>query len=266
MDILNEIGDSRLYNLHSHTQYCDGRATMEEFVRSAIDMGFTHYGFSPHSPVPIDSICNMNINNVPLYIAEYDRLKSIYSSQIKLYLSMEIDYLGNDWGPSHHYFDSIKLDYRIGSVHFIPNKTGKMIDVDGNFENFKKKMSLYFDNDIKYVVDTFYSQSKAMIEMGGFDIIGHFDKIGHNASHYQSGIENEKWYINHIDDMFDLIKSKNIIVEINTKAWEVHGRMFPNVNYFKRLKQENVPVIINSDAHFPHLINASREQAFQLLK
>ncbi len=266
MDILNEIGDSRLYNLHSHTQYCDGRATMEEFVQSAIDMGFSHYGFSPHSPIPIDSTCNMNINHVPLYIAEFDRLKSIYSSRIKLYLSMEIDYLGNDWGPSHQYFDTINLDYRIGSVHFIPDKTGNMIDVDGNFENFKKKMSIYFDNDIKYVVDTFYSQSKKMIENGGFDIIGHFDKIGHNASHYQSGIESEKWYKSHIDDMFDLIKSKNIIVEINTKAWEEYGRMFPNINYFKRLKQENIPVVVNSDAHYPHLINAAREQAFQLFK
>ena len=39
MDILKEIAGSRLYNFHSHTQFCDGRAEMEAFVKSAIEMG-----------------------------------------------------------------------------------------------------------------------------------------------------------------------------------------------------------------------------------
>lgn len=44
---------SGLYNFHSHTQFCDGRFPMADFVVAAVDGGFTHYGFSPHSPVPI---------------------------------------------------------------------------------------------------------------------------------------------------------------------------------------------------------------------
>lgn len=265
MDIIREIGNCQSYNLHSHTQYCDGRASMEEFVRIAIDIGFTHYGFSPHSPIPIESTCNMKKNHVPLYIEEFNRLKSIYSSAIKLYLSMEIDYIGEEWGPSHPYFDTLPLDYRIGSVHFIPAKDGTLVDIDGSAENFKRKMEIYFENDIKYVVDKFYSQSKEMIQKGGFDIIGHFDKIGYNASQYQPEIENKKWYQQHINEMIDVIKSKNIIVELNTKAMEAFGRMFPNQRYLSRIVQENIPIVINSDAHYPHLINASRNNAFELL-
>ena len=41
----------------------------------------------------------------------------------------------------------------------------------------------------RHVVDTFYSHTLAMIEAGGFDMIGHFDKIGFNASYFQKGIE-----------------------------------------------------------------------------
>ena len=33
--------ETDLYNLHTHTQYCDGHAPMEEFVTEAIAMGFT---------------------------------------------------------------------------------------------------------------------------------------------------------------------------------------------------------------------------------
>lgn len=265
MDILHEIGGSRRYNFHSHTQFCDGRAPMEEFVKEAVTRGFTHYGFSPHSPVICGSPCNMAKENVPLYIEEIDRLRSEWGGKIKLYASMEIDYLGDEWGPSNTYFDSIPLDYRIGSVHFIPSESG-YVDVDGRAENFKAKVDLIFRKDIRHVVESYYRQSVKMVEAGGFDIIGHFDKIGLNASSYKSDIEQETWYRRLVQDLMDLIISKGLIVEINTKAWSEHKRMFPDVKHFEYLRQNQVPVIVNSDAHFPHLIDASRDVAFELLK
>ena len=38
---------TQLYNFHSHTQFCDGRAAMHDFVVAAIEQGFTDYGFRP---------------------------------------------------------------------------------------------------------------------------------------------------------------------------------------------------------------------------
>lgn len=264
MNICEIIGDSRRYNLHSHTQFCDGRAEMAAFVDEAVKRGFTHYGFSPHSPVPIESPCNMKREDVPAYISEYRRLKSLYADRITLYASMEIDYLGDEWGPSHPYFDSVPLDYRIGSVHFIPSDYG-YIDVDGSFENFKVKMQRYFHDDIRHVVETFYSRSRMMLDAGGFDIIGHFDKIGHNAGHYRDGIESESWYRKLVYDLMDMIIEKGVTVEINTKAWSDHHRMFPGTAWIPYLLQHNVPIVVNSDAHYPHLIDASRDAAFAML-
>ncbi len=265
MDFLCEIGGSHRYNFHSHTQFCDGRASMEEFVKEAVARGFTHYGFSPHSPVVTESPCNMTKENVPHYIREVDRLKREWGDKIKLYASMEIDYLGEEWGPSHTYFDTIPLDYRIGSVHFIPSEYG-YVDVDGSAENFKAKVDRIFRKDIRHVVESYYHQSVKMVEAGGFDVIGHFDKIGLNASYYKSNIEQESWYRRLVQDLMDLIISKGLVVEINTKAWSGHKRMFPDVKYFEYLCQSQVPIIVNSDAHFPHLIDAARDVAFELLK
>lgn len=254
------------YNFHSHTQFCDGRAPMADFAKAAADNGFAHYGFSPHSPIPIESPCNMNKTDVGLYLDEFARLKSLYAGRINLYLAMEIDYLGEDWGPANPYFKALPLDYSIGSVHFIPSQRGVYVDVDGHFDNFKGKMERFFDNDIRYVVNTFYDQSLAMVAEGGFDIIGHLDKIGHNASHFQPGIEDEEWYKSRVNELIDAVIASGAAVEINTKALADHHRFFPAPRYWKRLMDAGVTILINSDAHYPHLIDASRREALDLLQ
>lgn len=265
MDIIKELSSSRKYTLHSHTQFCDGRAPMEDFVRAAIDAGFTHYGFSPHAPVPLDSPCNMSAEDVPAYLAEVERLRDKYGERIKLYAAMEIDYLGPQWGPSHDYFKNLPLDYRIGSVHFIPTQDGELIDIDGSAERFKINIAAKFHNDIRYVVETFFNASAAMIEAGGFDIIGHFDKVSQNSSAYLPGIEELNWFRSLADGLVDLIIERKPIVEINTKAKVLHNRIFPSERYIPRLVEAGVPIVVNSDAHVPALIDASREYAFQLL-
>lgn len=265
IDLIRITRQSDLYNFHSHTQFCDGKANMQDFVEAAIEQHFTDYGFSPHSPIPVASSCNITQENVPKYIDEYHRLKSLYGSKINLYLSFEIDYINENWGPSSAYFDTLPLDYRIGSVHFIPYGD-TFVDVDGSFSRFKLNIEKYFDNDIRTVVDSFFSQSLKMIEQKGFDIIGHFDKIAHNANMFQPGIETEPWFAKHIQTMLEAIADSRLIVEINTKSYANFNRFFPNRQYFHKIKKMGIPVVINSDAHRPDKINSSRFEAMEAFK
>lgn len=261
MICISTITDSgKLYNLHSHTQFCDGRASMESFVVEAIHKGFKHYGFSPHSPVPFPSPCNMAASDVPVYLGEVERLRNAYGDKINLYSSMEVDYLGDDWNVKTPFIQSIPLDYTISSVHFVPCGDS-FVDIDGCFENFRKKMSVFFSDDIRLVVRLFYEQSMRMVETGGFDIIGHFDKIGHNASLFSDGIEDEPFYIALVNELIDMIIEKGIIVEINTKAFDRATRFFPSKRYWKRLINAKVPIVINSDCHYPNLVDAGRAEA-----
>jgi len=263
MDFKEITDKSRLYNFHSHTQFCDGHATMREFTEAAIKAGFTDYGFSPHSPIPFDSPCNMKTEDVNDYLSEFESLRDEFKDNIRLYKSMEIDYISEEWGPSTPYFDSIGLDYKIGSVHFIPHDD-IFIDTDGSFQNFKIKMEKYFDNDIRYVVETFYNQTLKMIEKKGFEIIGHFDKIGQNANYFKPGIEDEPWYLNLVMKVIEAIKDSGMTVEINTKSLSQNGRLFPNERYFPIIKKYGIPVIFNSDAHYPDRINAGRIEAYNI--
>lgn len=265
MDFMSVIGNSRLYTFHSHTEFCDGRAQMEAFAREAVKQGFSHYGFTPHSPIPIESPCNMTQASVPRFFAEVERIRREYGDRCHFYAGMEIDYLGDDWGPASPYFATLPLDYSIGSVHFIPSQEGELVDIDGHFDSFSRKMNTYFHNDIRYVVETFYAQSHRMLDAGGFDIIGHLDKIGHNASHWQEGIENESWYRNLADGLIDHVIASGVTVEVNTKAKQDHNRVFPKERHIQHLINAHVPVIVNSDAHVPALINAGRHYALEML-
>ncbi len=265
IDIPHIASSCKLYNLHTHTQFCDAHAPMEDFVTTAIDAGFTHLGFSPHGPVPFETNFNMAKADVPSYINEIERLRKKYGDKINIYASMEIDYLG-DYGPSNSFFDTIPLDYRIGSIHFIPafDNPNKFVDIYGNFDSLKVKMGKYFHNDVERVVRTFYSQSMAMIEKGGFHMIGHFDKFGYNASMLKPGIEQEPWYKKLELDEFQSIMDHHLIVEINTKAWEKHQRFYPDARLFALLKKYKAPVVFNSDAHSPSKLNAGRLEAMKM--
>ncbi len=263
---LDSILSTSRYNLHSHTQFCDGRGTMDQFARAAADAGLLHYGFTPHSPVPFDTPCNMKADDVPAYLAEVERIRKKYDT-VQFYAGMEIDYLGPEWGPAHPYFAGLNLDYSIGSVHFLPAKSdpSRFIDVDGRPERFVQYMHEYFDDDIEYVVEEFYRRSSAMVRAGGFDILGHLDKIGANASYYLPGIERRRRYLDALNALVDDVIASGVCVEINTKSLAQTGRIFPRETVVARLYRAHVPLLVNSDTHYPDLINAGRPYALSLL-
>ncbi len=266
MDILAELGDSRLYTLHSHTQFCDGHASMEEMARAAIADGFTHYGFTPHSPLPIASPCNMKAEDVPAYLAEVKRIRELYGDKCKFFAGMEIDYLGPDFGPANEYFRALPLDFRIGSVHFIPTQEGVLTDIDGSIDRFRERLATDFHGDLCYVVDTFFAHTLDMVRAGGFDIVGHIDKIGLRASVCRPGIEEEPFYQRHLEELVEAVADADLIIELNTKSYEEQLRMFPDIPLLRKLMARGVPVIVNSDAHRPERVNASRLQGLAIVE
>lgn len=63
------------------------------------------------------------------------------------------------------------------------------------------------------------------------------------------------------------LSRRPITVEINTKAYADHnGRIFPSPGLWGKLRRAGIPLIVNSDAHVPALINASRFIAMEMLE
>lgn len=252
------------YNYHSHTQFCDGRADMATMAAAAFDGGFKIWGISPHSPICVDSPCNMSYDSVPEYLAEANRLKELYDGRMSVLTGMEIDFISHDFGPHIDYFQNMPLDFRIGSVHFVPNQQGIPVDCDGAYERFAIHLRSDYNNDLRYVVEKYFEQVLTMIERGGFDILGHLDKIAGNATVADPELEEQGWYRALVDDTIRHALDAGLKIEINTKAYQKSSRFFPSQKFWYLLPPLS-HLLINSDAHYPDRVNAGRREALQLL-
>ncbi|MCW3804864.1 histidinol-phosphatase [Plebeiibacterium marinum] len=236
-------------NYHAHCNYCDGYGKMEEFVLQAIKDKMPVIGFSSHAPVPFDCFWTMKMEKLPEYIAEIELLKKKYSGEIQIHTSLELDYLFALEGFNKEVLDQVDLDYKIGSVHFVELfQNGKIWGIDDVFENGFQNI---FKGDIKKLVKRFYQLTREMIIKEEFDIIGHFDKIKMHNINKAFFDESEDWYIDEVKSVLKLVAEKEVIVEINTKSYEKNGLLFPGVELFPLLKEYDIPLTVNSDAHYP---------------
>lgn len=239
---------------------------MEEFVKSAIAAGFTSYGVSSHAPLPFDTRWTLKFCDVPAYLQELNRLKKQYAGTIDLYAGMEIDYLNDEQNASIAYFQELPLDYRIGSVHLIYTPAGEIVDTDTHPENFQAILKTHFHGDLKGLVNTYFQASMRMVELGGFDFVGHADKISYNACLCDPSLPEQEWFTKRLKDYFAFIAEKGLMAEVNTKVYTKKGCFFPALRHFPLLKELGIPVLVNSDAHLPESVNDNRLLALNLLK
>lgn len=265
VDIKQIITSTDNYNLHSHSQFCDGRDTMEQIAAGARKEGMEYFAFTPHSPLCIPSPCNMDIERVGEYFQEFDRLKDLHYPEMHLLRSFEIDYLSDDFGPHIDWFQSQPLDFRLGSVHFVPNQEGEFLDCDGKFERFSRYLREKYRGDIRYVAEKYFEQVLRMLERGGFELLGHFDKIAGNGSEAYPGLEDEGWYESLVDDVISHAVSSGVAVEINTKAYEEKGRFYPAERWWGKIVEAGVPIAVDSDAHWASKVNSGRKEAMEKL-
>ena len=62
-------------NLHTHTTYGDGKATVEEMVAVAALKGYESIGFCEHAYVDFDKDFSMSVENTLKYIDEVLKIK-----------------------------------------------------------------------------------------------------------------------------------------------------------------------------------------------
>ena len=238
---------------------------MEEFLRFAVAQRFTSFGFSSHAPLPFATAWTMEWDRMNDYLAEFQRMKLRYQDKLELCIGLEIDYLNSQSNPSIERFQQLPLDYRIGSVHMLADSLGKLVDIDCPPLHFRELVDSRFRGDVVEVVCRYYHQLNAMLDAGGFDIVGHPDKMHYNASCYRPGLLDASWYDNLVRSYLARIVEKGYIVEVNTKAYEDTHTFFPNERYYTFLYNIGAKVQVNSDAHYPDKIANGRQAALQAL-
>lgn len=244
-------------NYHTHSTYCDGKASLREMVDFAVAHGFTALGFSGHSPLPFEN--TYSITDYDGYCREVRALQQEYQDRIQISLGLEFDYVPGMLEDFIPLIEQGGLDYTIGSVHLIPVPGTTPLDgndlwmIDGSrYERYDEGLNRLFGGDIRAGVRAYFHNENAMLERNRPTILGHPDKIAmHNRSRYFK--EDEPWYENLALETLSLAHELGVIVEVNTRGIYKgrHPDYYPSRRLIKAMKQWRIPVIVSTDAHAP---------------
>lgn len=251
-------------NYHCHSTFDDGRAEAEEFVKEAIKQNVKTLGFSGHSPMPFETVYSIPNKDYQKYIDRITFLKEQYKNDIEIISGLEVDYLPDQLDATYPIFSEKDFDFHISSVHYGGrDDKGEVWFVDGPQDYFEEGFSKIFNKDAKAYVEEFAKNTHQMIDIGGFDIVGHIDKVYQHGHRYFS-IE-DKWYRSLMLELCEHARDANKIVEINTKSFTRLHFFYPHQDLFNELCALKIPMHINSDTHDPHNICNSFTLTAQLL-
>lgn len=254
-----------LFNLHNHSHFCDGSSAPEEYITEAIRQGFHALGFSSHAPVPFQNgFAIKDENTLMNYAGEIRWLKEKYRHQIRIFLSLEIDYIPGITADFAHFKKIAGLEYTIGGIHLVksPLKRGLWFIDGSKSEIYDEGLEHLFNGDIRLAVTSYWEQMRDMIGTQQPDIVAHLDKIKmHNKNRFFA--EEEDWYQEQVDRTLELIAAQKTIVEVNTRGL-YKGRsdeLFPGRTILEKIRKLGIPITLNSDAHKPEELSGYYEEA-----
>jgi histidinol-phosphatase (PHP family) len=234
---------------HMHSSYSDGRSAPEDYIDPAIAAGLSEIGFSEHLTLFKDlEDWNMNPVNMSPYIKNLETLRNNIKN-IKIKIGLEVDFFAGKENEIRDYLSPLPLDYIIGSVHYLGEKT---VDVGPEF---------YVGKSIDTLFKAYFDSVSAAAASGLFDIIGHCDLI--RIYGYRPSSDLEPLYRN----LARIMKNHNVAFEVNT-----NGRnrpladFYPDRKFLHVFREENVPVCVNSDAHMPSRVGQYFDEAYELLR
>jgi histidinol-phosphatase (PHP family) len=258
-----------MYNYHTHCLYCDGKGSVEDYVKAALSLKFEELGFSSHAFFPLNTDFPLSEELMPLYIQDIQESKSKYPN-IKILTGLECDFIPNISFPFKYFKEKYSLDFVIGGVHLVmpPSCSAdpameKVWFIDGHRrETYDEGLKKFYQNNIQKAVTAFWEQTFEMIETQEFNIVAHLDKIKmHNAGRFFR--EDEKWYEILAFHALDLIAKKGLIVEINTRGI-YKGRcpdFYPSDRMLQYAAGLDIPFVISNDAHQPSDLNLLSAEA-----
>ena len=243
-------------DLHNHTTLCNhAKGSMEEYIQKAIELGIDVFGFSEHAPMPFDPKYRMDIKEKSFYENEIEVLKEKYKNQIEILLAYEVDFMQNSTLMLDEILNS-KVDYLIGSVHFIQEKNSNLWGFD-NPEFIGK----YKEKNIDDVWIDYFFVIEELAKSNKFDIIGHFDLI--KVFKYLPKSDIKILSLNALR----AIKKSNMVLEINSAGLRKPiNEAYPSKQLLEVAYDLNIPITFSSDAHSVNQVGFMYDEVASLAK
>ena len=241
-----------MIDYHTHTIRC-GHAygTVEEYIEYALSKKIREIGFSDHAPMPEAERegYTMSANEIEDYIGSLEVARRRCEGRIAVRIGFEVDYpLLGSFGGS--YFSDPRIDYLIGSCHFMD---GWAFDHPDYIDEYEKR-------DIDDIYGRYFAIMESLAASRLFDVVGHFEIVK------KFGFRPTRDFRPAVEKIARILASCGTAVEINT-AGMAHpvGEMYPADDIIRILFDCNVPVTLGSDAHRPEQVGRHFPEAIEKL-
>ena len=248
-----------LINYHSHTNWSDGRASLEEMIAGARAAGLAEFGISDHyAPFPDGRAVEWALPQgfLPEYVERILAAKEAETSGLVIRLGIEIDFFPETVEAAKTELAQYPFDYLIGSVHFVkPGPRFFPIDFDAS------RWEVLTPEEVNTVWRLYWRQIRALAESRCCDFIGHLDlpkKYGFLPTVDLADEEHAA---------LDAIAIAGLAIELNTAGWQKPVReAYPSLSLLRAARKRDIPLLINADAHVPEDAAADYDRARALAR
>ncbi len=236
-------------DLHNHTTRCNhAEGTVDEYIQRAIELNIDIYGFSEHAPMDFDPHYRLGFHEMQAYVEEIKSAKVRYKDKIKILLGYEVDYLPNHMDER---VLSAKVDYFIGSVHFIDKWSFDNPEFIGGWK----------EKNIDDIWKAYFEATEAMVNSGKFDIVGHLDLI--KVFKYLPKQDVRVL----AKEVLLAIKKSNMVLELNAAGLRKPiGEIYPSRSLLEEAFALDIPITFGSDAHSVTQVGYAYEEVIALAK
>lgn len=256
-------------NAHTHTTYCDGKATAAEMTEAARQLGFQSLGFSGHAAQGFDDAYSMMGGRQGKYRRELRQMQKEAKSNDstpRLWVGVELDALADEKWKRDAYRH---FDYVIGSAHYLcRDYGGRCVGVDGEPELLRCYVDEVFSGDALQMARTYYELQVRALIADQPDIIGHFDLVRKYAKKLslfdEDGMAYRLLALNALESAF----ACGGVLEINTGGM-ARGYLdtpFPTRELLGAWRELGGQITITSDCHDPALLQYGFDAAAELAK
>lgn len=244
-------------NLHTHTTYCDGKATVEEMVAVAALKGYESIGFCEHAYVEFDKGFSMSVENTQKYIDEVLKIKKDFEGFMDIFLGCEYDLYSSN-------IDFSKLDYVVGAVHYAKTYDG-FFCFDETERAIEINVKNYFDGDFYKYTNEYYRLICELADKIQFDVITHFDLVSKFNFKNKYFDESNKKYLFPALEAAEYLIQKGIVFEIDTGGMykKCKTKPYPNMLILGAIKNFGGNVTIAADSHTINSIGFGFDKAIE---
>ena len=239
----------RLVDYHVHSSHSiDGRSSIDEMCRRAIELKIEAIGFCEHVEFePSDP--GLSFFNYDRYSEAIERVRSTYADKLIVRKGVEIDYSHTHEKQIREWIKDKDFDFKMGAVHYVDNVAFDL-----------QERLMIPPNE---AVRKYYTKIKHAAQSRLFDVIGHFDFI---RSYVPPNCDSTTVGSEIIDMAFEQMISNKVHLEINSRR-RANRDPFPSRELIQRYLDRGGELFsFGSDAHSTQTLGVGVTDAMDLLR